>query len=154
MAVDSKDKGVRGETQVKELLTKLTGHNWQRVPSSGALNPVHQLKGDLYVVSAINHYCVEVKNYEEDHLTSKILTNKSSPFISWWSQACRQADQVGKKPALFFKYNRSKIFLASRKEIPLANYIRIRHEDFGENNIVYVYVAEQVIKDFKWITLA
>jgi len=47
--VDSRDKGARAELAVRDELRKLTGHKWERVPSSGALSPIHLLKGDLLI---------------------------------------------------------------------------------------------------------
>ena len=49
MSVDPRAKGARTETTVRDLLKKHTGLAWERVPGSGALDPKHQLKGDLYV---------------------------------------------------------------------------------------------------------
>jgi Holliday junction resolvase len=110
--VDPREKGARGETQVRDMLRKLTGLTWERTPGSGALDPKHMLKGDLYIPNANNLYCVEVKNYEEDHISSKLLTSKSPQLLEWWSQAVRQGGQVSKKPLLIFKFNRSKMFVA------------------------------------------
>ncbi len=110
--VDSRAKGARVETTVRDLLRKETSLNWERVPGSGALDPKHQLKGDLYVPGRTNLYCTEVKGYAEDHLTSAILTGKNPQLFQFWEQAVRQGLQVDKKPLLIFKYDRSKIFSA------------------------------------------
>lgn len=117
MAVDSRAKGARAEADVRDLLRKSTGLQWERVPGSGALNEKHGLKGDLYCPNERNLFCVEVKHYEEDHLTSEILTSKNPTLLDWWKQATRQALQVNKKPLLIFKHNRSKKFVAYT-EIP------------------------------------
>ena len=69
MVVDARAKGARTETTVRDLLKKHTGLGWERVPGSGALDPKHLLKGDLYVPGRTNLWCVEVKGYAEDHLT-------------------------------------------------------------------------------------
>lgn len=114
--VDSREKGSRGEKAVKDLLIKYTGLGWQRTPGSGALSAEHKLKGDLYVPEYPLRFCVEVKNYAECYLDSSILTSKNPMLLTWWSQAERQGVQVGKDPLLFFKHNRSKIFVA----MPLA----------------------------------
>jgi len=45
--VDSRAKGARGEYLVRDILREFTGHQFERVPSSGALE---YLKGDLYVL--------------------------------------------------------------------------------------------------------
>lgn len=110
--VDSRAKGARVETQIRDVLRTWTGLPWERVPGSGALDPKHQLKGDLYVPGVHNYFCVEAKGYAEDHLTSKLLTGKNPQLIEFWKQAVRQAQQVGKQPLLVFKFDRSKTFVA------------------------------------------
>jgi Holliday junction resolvase len=119
--VDSREKGARAESVIRDQLRKATGLNWERVPGSGALNEKHGLKGDLYVPNEKNLYCVEVKHYKDDHLTSSVLTGKNPQVIEWWKQAIRQGIQVSKTPLLIFKYDRSKVF-AAFTEIPSANY--------------------------------
>lgn len=111
--VDSRAKGARTETQARDLLRKHTGLQWERVPGSGALDPKHGLKGDLYIPAHNNLYCVEVKGYAEDHLTSQLLTSKTPQLIQFWQQAHRQACQVNKQPLLIFKFDRSKLFVAT-----------------------------------------
>lgn len=110
--VDSRAKGARGETVIRDILRKHTNLQWERVPASGALDPKHGLKGDLYVPNEKNLYVVEVKNYEEDHLTSKILSGKSPQLLEFWKQTVRQGKQVDKLPLLMFKFDRSKVFNA------------------------------------------
>lgn len=119
--VDSRDKGSRAETIVRDLLREHTGLKWERVPGSGALNEKHGLKGDLYIPNERNIFAVEVKHYAEDHLTSAILTGKSPQLIEWWSQAVRQGTQVGRKPLLLFKHDRSKVF-AAYEDMPHNEY--------------------------------
>lgn len=119
--VDSRVKGARGETIIRDALRKATGLSWERTPGSGALNEKHQLKGDLYVPGKENFYAVEVKNYADDHLTSAILTGKTPQIFVWWEQAVRQGKQVSKKPLLIFKFDRSKIFVAF-EDIPSGGY--------------------------------
>jgi hypothetical protein len=110
--VDVRVKGAKAETAVRDVLRRTTGLKWERTPGSGALDPKHGLKGDLYVPGEGNLFCVEVKHYEEDHISSALLTSVNPQLIQWWAQAVRQGEQVGKKPLLIFKYNRSKIFVA------------------------------------------
>jgi hypothetical protein len=111
MTVDSRAKGARTETVVRDLLKKYTGLGWERVPGSGALDPKHKLKGDLYVPDRGNVYCVEVKGYADDHVSSAILTGKTPQIIDFWQQTVRQGVQVDRKPLLIFKHDRSKIFV-------------------------------------------
>ncbi len=119
--VDPRAKGARAETLIRDQLRELTKLQWERVPSSGALDPKHGLKGDLYIPNEKNLYVVEVKHYEEDHITSKVLTGKSPQFFEWWEQATRQGKQVDKIPLLIFKFNRSKTFVAFT-DMPTKNY--------------------------------
>lgn len=110
--VDPRAKGSKAETVIRDALRKATGLSWERTPGSGALDPKHKLKGDLYVPDAINLYCVECKHYADDHLTSKVLTDRSPQLLEWWAQAVRQGEQVDRKPLLIFKFDRSKLFVA------------------------------------------
>lgn len=118
--VDPRAKGARAEAVIRDELRRLTGHKWERTPGSGALNEKHGLKGDLYIPNEKNVFCVEAKHYAEDHVTSKILTSKEPQLVKFWQQAIRQAHQVGRKPLLVFKYDRSKIFVAF-EEMPNTN---------------------------------
>lgn len=110
--VDARAKGARTETLARDALRKHTGLVWERVPGSGALDPKHLLKGDLYVPGRTNLWCVEVKGYAEDHINSGLLTGKNPQLLEFWKQACRQGHQVGKRPLLIFKFDRSKMFVA------------------------------------------
>lgn len=112
---NSRDKGRRAEYSARDELRKLTGLDWERTPSSGALDPKHKLKGDLYVPEHPLKWCVEVKHYKDDQLSTKILTGKDPILLQWWSQTLRQAEQVDKKPLLIFKHDRSKWFAAIRR---------------------------------------
>ena len=123
--VDPRAKGAEGERQVRDLLRKHTKLEFQRVPMSGALD---YMKGDIFLPNMHNNYCIEVKFYKDSHFNDKILTAlKSNIFIQWWDQTIEQAKKAGSKPALFFKYNRSKIFVAQRDE--------------PENGLNYMYVS-------------
>lgn len=130
MSVDPRAKGARAETDIRDKLRVLTGLQWERVPSSGALDAKHGLKGDLYVPNEKNLYAVEVKHYAEDHLTSKLLTDKTPQIIEWWQQSIRQGTQVSKKPLLIFKFDRSKIFVAFQ-EMPAGDYRFMYYSGLG-----------------------
>ena len=119
--VDSRQKGARAETLIRDHLRKLSGLQWERTPGSGALDPKLMMKCDLFIPGEKNLYVVEVKHYAEDHLTSSILTSKNPQFFDWWEQALRQGRQVNQIPLLVFKFDRSKIF-AAFEDIPSAKY--------------------------------
>ena len=109
--VDSRAKGARGEYLVRDMLREATGLKFERVPASGALE---YLKGDIYVPNNKNIYCIEVKNYADSPLTDKIFTaTKTNNLIRWWKKVVQQAYNGDQKPLLFFKYNRSKVFVVT-----------------------------------------
>jgi len=110
--VDSKAKGSKGEYLVRDLLREHTGLGFERVPLSGALA---YLKGDIYIPNRHNRFCIEVKFYEESALNDKVLTNKSNNLVKWWNKICEQAEAQKQEPLLFFKYNRSKIFVGTKE---------------------------------------
>lgn len=121
MATDPRAKGARAEIIVRDKLRELTGLNWERVPRSGALSPVHQLKGDIYLVGEKNLYCVEVKHYEDSQCNTSVLTAKDPLLLTWMEQAVRQGSQVSKIPLLIFKHDRSPLFVAF-DSMPTSNY--------------------------------
>jgi hypothetical protein len=84
---------------------------FERVPNSGALE---YLKGDLYVPHEKNRFCIEVKNYAESPLTDRIFTQeKTNNLITWWKKLIIQAAGGNQDPLLFFKYNRSPVFVVT-----------------------------------------
>ena len=112
--VDSRAKGARGEYLVRDMLREATGLKFARVPASGALE---YLKGDLYVPNQRNHYCIEVKNYKDSPFSDKILTaKKTNNLIKWWKKIVVQAQGGDQKPLLFFKYDRSKVFVVTEEK--------------------------------------
>lgn len=109
--VDSRNKGARGEYLVRDVLRKHTGYQFERIPSSGALV---YLKGDLYVPHKSNRFCIEVKFYAESPLTDKIFTQpRTNNLINWWNKLKKQSKDMEQEPLLFFKYNRSPIFVVT-----------------------------------------
>jgi len=122
--VDSRAKGARGEYAVRDLLRAATGLQFERVPLSGALE---YLKGDLYVPNTRNRFCIEVKNYEESPLTDKMFTQeKTNNLVKWWLKIKNQAFNAKQEPLLFFKYNRSKVFVCTEvKPEKLKKYLYI-----------------------------
>jgi hypothetical protein len=93
------------------MLRVATGLQFERVPNSGALE---YLKGDLYVPNEKNRFCIEVKNYSESPLNDKIFTaKKTNNLIRWWKKVQVQAEGGDQEPLLFFKYNRSPVFVVT-----------------------------------------
>jgi Holliday junction resolvase len=149
--VDSRQKGARAEAALKKLLRDKTGINFQRTPGSGALNETHKLKGDIYIPNAANTYCIEVKHYKDDHLTSKVLTSKNPQLIEWWKQAVRQGIQVDMEPILFFKFDRSKWFVATYLTMEVENEIII---NYGTHNFSIYNVDDINLMEINWILKA
>lgn len=146
MTVDSRAKGARTEITVRDLLRKHTGLMWERVPGSGALDPKHKLKGDLYVPDCpTQQYCVEVKGYAEDHISSHLLTSKSPQLIDFWKQSVRQGIQVDRKPLLIFKFDRSKAFVAFA-EMPSTTKYRYIYCNVDEHEF-YVALLEDWLRN-------
>jgi len=107
--VNSRQKGARGEEGVCKVLIESTGLPFERVPGSGC----GAIKGDVHIVGKRNRFCIEVKNYAESPLSDKVLTNKTNNLTQWWTKLCLQAKQCRQEPLLFFKYNRSKLFIVT-----------------------------------------
>ncbi len=133
--VDSRAKGARGEYIVRDMLREYTDLQFERVPNSGALE---YLKGDLYVPHEKNRFCIEVKNYAESPLTDRIFTApKTNNLIKWWKKLKEQAIGGNQEPLLFFKYNRSPVFVVTEEEpVKTLQYMQIKFLD------CYVLLAE------------
>lgn len=138
--VDSRMKGQRGEYLVRDMLRQATGLSFERVPASGALS---YLKGDLYIPDAKNIHCIEVKNYESSPLNDKIFTNKTNYLINWWEKLLRQSELKLQKPLLFFKYTRSKIYVATADKPEVTKYMYISWLD------CYVMLADEWLENEK-----
>jgi hypothetical protein len=116
MMIDTKQKGATAETKARDELRKLTGLKWERVPGSGALDPKHLLKGDLYVPGEGNLYSVEVKHYGTCQIDHSLISSINPQILVWWEQALRQGNQVNKLPLLIFKHDRSKFYVGFMEE--------------------------------------
>ena len=107
---DSRDKGTRGEYQVRDKLREATNLNWERVPGSGGFNAAHGLKGDIYLPHATGRMCkfaIEVKWYKDEHFNSTIFKETAnSQLDKWLEQTYREAEQMNTEPMLVFKKDR------------------------------------------------
>lgn len=139
--VDSRAKGARGEYLVRDMLRNATGLQFERVPASGALE---YLKGDLYVPdrkSLKNRFCIEVKNYKDSPLSDRIFSApKTNNLVRWWNKIVIQAQGGNQEPMLFFKYDRSKVYIVTEIEPLKAEYMYI--SKLG----CYVSLAEDWLK--------
>jgi len=163
--IDSKAKGYRAEAAAKKQLIELTGLDWQRTPSSGALNKAHKMKGDLYLPDCKNKFCVEVKHYKESQFNTKILTDMEPQLLKWWAQTLRQAKEVDRLPLLLFKFDRSQYFVVFTQDAlgSAVSYNKYRQVSFSfitenynplwGNKPVFIAKLEDWIKheDIQWI---
>lgn len=142
--VNSRAKGAVGENKVKEFLDSRTPYTFERTPGSGS----GKIKGDLHIPGFRNVFCIEVKNYAESPLNDKILTNKTNDFVLWWTKLQKQAGV--QRPLLIFKYNRSKLFVATDvKPTKVEKYIDIPWLT------CYIMMLEEWIEkeEIKWLHL-
>jgi hypothetical protein len=79
------------------------------------------MKGDLYLPNTSNRFCIEVKNYAESALTDKIFTSKTNNLVLWWDKVVKQAAECGQEPLLFFKYDRSKVYVVTEIKPAVAD---------------------------------
>jgi hypothetical protein len=108
---DSRDKGMRAEYAVRDLLRKFTGLQWERVPGSGGFGKSHGLKGDVYLppnTGTLSKFCIEVKHYADDVIASKLLNPTVSQLEKFWEQTVRESGEMSAKPMLIFKKDRGK----------------------------------------------
>lgn len=113
--VDSRDKGKRAEYDVRDLLREKTNLGWERVPGSGGFGAQHGLKGDIYLPILTNKrslYCIEVKHYKDDTITSNLTNATISTLEKWWQQTVRESSEMNAKPMLIFKKDRGEWLMA------------------------------------------
>lgn len=136
--VDSKEKGARGETVIRDHLRKETGLRFERTPLSGA-SSVKGLKGDLYIPNVVNKFTIECKNYAEDGFSSMVLQGKGD-FLRWWAQVVLAARVNENLPMLIYKYNRSKMYCAVPVSIDFGIKNRIILDDKG----IAIYLLDEL----------
>lgn len=115
MTIDSRSKGKRAEYDVRDLLRERTGLEWERVPGSGGFGAQHGLKGDIYLpvpTGKRSRYCIEVKHYKDDNITSTLLNKTVSTLEKWWEQTVREAGEMNARPMLVFKKDRGEWLIA------------------------------------------
>jgi hypothetical protein len=65
---------------------------------------------------------------------------KTNNLIRWWKKLLLQADMGDQQPLLFFKYNRSRVFVATAHEPKICKYMFISWLN------CYVLLAEDWLK--------
>lgn len=126
MTVDSRAKGKRAEYDVRDLLREKTGLGWERVPGSGGFGAQHGLKGDIYLPISTNKrslYCIEVKHYKDDTITSNLTNATVSTLEKWWDQTVREAGEMNSKSMLVFKKDRGEWLMALWEDDENAAYL-------------------------------
>ena len=131
--VNSRQKGIRGEKALIKYLKDVTGAEFKQTPGSGS----GKLKGDIFNPKI--PVCIEIKNYKEDPLSSRVLANKTSMIPIWWKKLL---GECGKKaPLLFYKWDRSKWYVVTETQpIFTKNYL-----DFNLINC-YILLADEWIE--------
>ena len=110
--VNSRQKGQKAELLVMNMLQRHTNLPFIQTPGSGS----GKIKGDLYLQHHENVFCIEVKFYKDDAISTKVFTNKSNNFVQWWSKLEQQAEDSNVEPLLFFKANHAQFFVATRRK--------------------------------------
>lgn len=125
----SRDKGMRAEYAVRDLLREATGVQWERVPGSGGFGASHNLKGDIYLphsTGEMSKWCIEVKHYKDEHFNSNILktAKTKSQLEKWLDQTEREAGEMNARPMLIFKKDRGVWLVAIPSEYRLPQEVR------------------------------
>ena len=124
----SRDKGSRGELEVRDLLRAWwapvePGLSIERAPSSGGWHAAAAFRaaGDLVVPAGARFpWSVEVKRREDWSLPS-LLRGGQSPVWTWWAQATRDALRNRAWPLLWCRRSRSPwVVLADARQAKLA----------------------------------
>lgn len=120
----SKAKGSAYESKIVGILNKeFANLQFERVPLSGSIS---YLKGDIWTPhdTAAFPWCIEAKHYKEINWNS-LLTAKSTEMYKFWEQTQREADVMGKKPLLIFRWDRSKDYVAYNDDIEVEDYLQV-----------------------------
>ena len=125
--INIKNKGNTFERQVAKILSDKLSLNFERTPSSGAIvggknynkkqntfdqQSMNVFVGDVFCSNGEIKVAIECKSYKSsDNVQS--LINGNSFIQKWYDEIVIDAAKVNKTPVLIFKFNRSKIFIAS-----------------------------------------
>lgn len=141
-------KGARAEVALVKILKSVTGENFQKTPSSGALGARLMLKGDLYIPQRQNKYTIEAKHYKDCHFGVTMLANKSNIWLNeWWPQTVREAGQNENEPLLMFRHDRSKWYMTTLEKPETTKYL------YHSETETYTCLLEEWLQqeDLRWI---
>jgi hypothetical protein len=120
------------------MLTEKTGVKWERTPMSGG----GVIKGDLFCPKNHYFYCFECKSFKDTVIQENLLSAKSNNLYGWWDQCVREAEQMGRNPALVFKKDRGKPLIAVAETIEGLNTLQLT-SDLGDTFVdVSIYLFE------------
>lgn len=148
--VNGKEKGAEFERSIANLLSKeLTPLCFERSAGSGArLGGLNKAKlisfskenaalftSDVVCTSGSFQYSIECKFYKEKPSFDQVLLNKTHQVWSWWDQVCVDASSIEKEPVLFFKFNRTPVFVLLKSDDLVAKSICLKSEIFSRITI-------------------
>lgn len=105
----SKSKGSAFERKVAEMLTKYTGVNFRKTPSSGGWNKQgvevagRVFCGDVICDQADFRFSVEAKNRKAFDILHLVRNPETDPFTEWWFQTTRDAKSNDLLPIMFIR---------------------------------------------------
>lgn len=167
MAINSKNKGNRGELEVAKFMKSWTGYEFTRVPQSGGLRwkSRENIAGDI-ICSDPKHerYCklsIEVKFPKEvafEHLLLPTTGKGTDKVNHYWRQCTSDAASVQKVPILFIHRNGMKkgTFFVVVDLSLLANNTQKISYDYGvmiyktENNGGIIIMNSEDFKKFDY----
>lgn len=109
MRKNSRNKGSRFERSVAKAWEYWTGYKFSRTPGSGGWAKAKDAVGDL-VCTDDKHsrrfpFSIECKNYQDIKFEHLLLGTRTCKIHSFWEQASRDANKVGRLPILIMRYN-------------------------------------------------
>ena len=146
--VNGRQKGARGERQVKLMLQKWWGGKFFRSPGSGAFatrgfsSKVADMSGDIVTTDPTFPFSVECK-WREDWLLEQLLTAKKCVIHAWWQQTLQQTPS-DKIALLIFKRNNSQWYYMMLSKTWCSF---MSASDVWENTFIYKNVTIGVLSD-------
>lgn len=131
MGSKSKGKGARGEREIVALLRSVLPDGWtvERFGTGESGHDVRLRSPD----GSGQPFAIEVKRYR-DFSIGEVLRGPSARWLSWWLQACDQAERVGREPVLLTRGDRRPWWLWTRHQYGEAGpFVELR---FGAGRVV------------------
>lgn len=115
----AKSKGRGFENDIAKLLTKWSGHKFQRVPLSGGWDK-KIVSGDVFCAAEYKRnsgqnvkvpLSIECKNQEGWTISQLFQISEKCPLRLWWDQSVNDSKKIKKLPALVFTRNYQPVFI-------------------------------------------